>query len=365
VRGSVADLSRTQLRRATPGASREHGLRSSGGGGVPSGSFQAWRGGAGSSGTGSAGARGAGFLYEPDAERLAAQRRGEPRGVSAGTTTGVGGGAGVAGAGGGPSWPQRRRNAGTVTEEPLLEYASLLEQHQAQREEAGAAEAAAFDVLDPLGRFRPAETQLRTSVFQGAGPFASSGGAAARPPPLHFPEGVALNAFRQPPERMAATGARDFGGGYAAVSFEAGGAAPGGFGSGVEELPTRAASEAFATYGQRQQALGALRAPAGFDLAALERQGRLSALWGVGDGLLDGIGGMAGGGGIGSDASTQAAASAMFRRAASAAAALGGAGAPFGRSDGLVGPPSPRRVRGVALPLRATMLSDDIALRSQ
>ena len=293
------------------------------------------------------GAQGAGSLYEPDPERLAVQRRQEPRGVTAGTSTASSGAGG--GGGGGPSWPQRRRNAGTVTEEPLLEYASLLEQRQAQREQAAEAEAAAFDVLDPLGRFRAAETQRRTSVFQGAGAFASSGATAApRPQPQHFPEDIALNAFRQPAERMVAgTGGRDFGGGYASAAFESTGA-PAGFGADAEALPTRAASAAFATFGQRQLALGALRRPATFDIGLLEAQGRMSALLGVGD----------------DDAGEAGLASAMMRRAASASAALS-SGAPFGNGEPLRGPPSPRRLRGgaVALPLRPMNLGDEIALR--
>lgn len=213
----VADLSRTKLKKPTPNVQRLNGLpqmygkydgswnpkagvtnaatgsprRTTGPGGgqafwvsprtgaggvtVPDNltSRSAWDGvAAAASARGSPAAAGAGYLYEPNTARSRlpshAAGLGYPGAPGAAAASQRRGGNGAARDDAHGSFPQKRKNAGVVTEAPLLEYSAFLER------ETRATEAASFDPADPLGHFR-GQIPTKTTVFQGSGPHASSG----------------------------------------------------------------------------------------------------------------------------------------------------------------------------------------------
>jgi hypothetical protein len=278
--------------------------------GPPMGSFQLAR---------SKHAAGAGALYEPDLEKLAARRKTEPLGTSEATSTSLGGSAGL-------TFPQKRRNAGTVTEEPLLEFAGMLEDREVQRKEAAAEEAAAFDVMDPLGRFRVGDNDNRKNSSFHSG--LSSAVAGSRRV-MHFPEEVELNAFRQPSSSIG-DGARDFGGGYAtSYAFQSS--------DDARDFGLPGPVDIRQAMNKSDPANGLTRI---FNLDDLHREGRIGALLNDGDKPGDDF--------------VEKRALDMFR------------GRLSGRNSALQDPPTPKRVRGgfvgsVVLPLRPGMLSLEIS----
>lgn len=268
-------------------------------------------------------AAGAGALYEPDLEKLAARRKTEPLGTSEASSTSLGGSAGL-------NFPQKRRNAGTVTEEPLLEFAGMLEDREVQRKEAAAQEAAVFDVMDPLGRFREGDNDDRRNSSMHSG--LSSAVAGSRRV-MHFPEDVELNAFRQPSSSIG-DGARDFGGGYAtSYAFEAS--------DNARDFGLPGTVDIRQAHNISGMASGSSRV---FNLDELHREGRIGAL--LNDGERPG------------EDAVEKRALDMFR---------GSEGAVRRNSSTMLrDPPSLKRVRGgfvgsVVLPLRPPMLSMEIS----